>query len=131
MGVFLVRQPLLQLLSIPLLLGELLGGLPLPDGVTVGQALPDLVKGHQVSLVSSFLQAEIKTHFNHQSNSHPSVPTQRDDNSYLEGALRTKKLPIAHNFPISATIFQNVIVYVLKNCGQYWKIVGMGNIFFT
>ena len=56
---------------------------------------------------------------------------QRDDNSYLESALSKKNITHAHNFPVLPTIFQNINYDVLENCGQYWKIVGMGNIFFT
>ena len=39
--------------------------------------------------------------------------------------------PLSKKILPMPTIFQNVIGYVLENCGQYWKIVGMGNIFFT
>ena len=47
----------------------------------------------------------------------------------LECALSKKNITHAHNFPVLPTIFQNINYDVLENCGQYWKIVGMGNIF--
>ena len=47
---------------------------------------------------------------------HSNPIQQRDDNSYLESALRTKEFTHAH-------IVQNVIVYVWEHCGQYWKRV--------
>ena len=51
---------------------------------------------------------------------------QRDDNLYLESALRTKKITPCPQFSNMPTIFQNVIMTVWEYCGQYWKIVGKG-----
>ena len=52
---------------------------------------------------------------------------QRDGIYYLESAVCKKNITHAHNFPVLPTIFQNINYDVLENCGQYWKIVGMGN----